>query len=159
VIFWIRNLHKIKGNSCKETINENKKGELKMGLFDRFSGGSKEDPTIYTNELKQLREQLRANRGVLKCSSCGRNMNIDLKTIEREIRENRKMASGGLFGAGTLINFVPDWNKGSVCKGCLGVLCGSCTQKALEDSGGPEIGMPCCPKCGKVVVGIDHITD
>jgi hypothetical protein len=125
----------------------------------RVFSRDKEDPDIYTNELRPLRDELRRKRGVVECYSCGRSVKVDLRAIERLIRENQAMASGGIFGGGTLMIFSPDWAKGSVCKTCNGVLCGPCTRTALEDSGGAALSMPCCPKCDNVVEGIDHITD
>jgi len=132
-----------------------------MGFLSRLFRGAKEDPTVYGNELKQLRGQMRAKGGVLQCLNCGCNVRIDLKTIERQIRQNRDVAADWLFGSHTFVTFSPDWGKASVCKKCEGVLCGSCSEKIINDLSGLALAfnLPCCPKCGNVIDGIDHITD
>ena len=129
-----------------------------MAVLDRLLHRGKEDPAIYTSELRPLRDELRTNRGKAGCYHCGRSVSIDLRSIEKRIRENRETASSGIF-AGSLVLFSPDWDDGAVCKTCNGVLCGPCSKAALEASGGAALNMPCCPECGNVVEGIDHVTD
>ena len=111
-----------------------------------------EDSTIYTNEMRDLRDRLRKNGGWLPCLNCERKVTVDFSGIERQIRKNRNSAG---FGMGELVFFQPDWGSGSICKNCDSLLCGPCSKEAHD----PMWGMPLCPNCGQPVQGIDHITD
>ena len=88
------------------------------GLVARWT----EDRAVYGKDLKDLRSRLRHDSGVLHCVNCAGSVRIDLARIETEIRARQALArdfAGSVFGP-------PDFGGGSVCKGCAGVLCGSC---------------------------------
>ncbi|MCK4730903.1 MAG: hypothetical protein KAT65_00465 [Methanophagales archaeon] len=128
-----------------------------MKIFDKLFG--KEDPTIYTSELKLLRDQLRSEGGTLPCYNCGKKMNVDLKIIEKQIRNNQKMLErekNNPLIFDRQVSIQPDFKKGAVCKTCKGILCDNCMEKVMEVA---YLGYPLCPKCKQILYGIDHITD
>ena len=93
---------------------------------------TEEEGEIYGTELKELRDLLRRQRGILYCLQCNSKVRINLKDIESEIRRNREIASRFPERASL---FVPDLSHGAVCKTCKGVFCGKCAQEALRRKG------------------------
>lgn len=117
-----------------------------------------EDSKIYGDQLTQLRRRLRA--WGLNCLGCSMKFSPSLSGIENGIRE-RQRASMGFASAGSVVAWQPSWDRGSVCKKCRGVMCGACTKKAIDPESTGMLGgaIPVCPKCGRGVEGIDHLTD
>ena len=105
-----------------------------MKFFKKASDkkDSHEDPGIYGKDLLELRRLLNAQQGTLRCIQCGKEVRVNLKEIEAQIRNNMKIeASGGQ----TNFVFAFDSSQGTVCKTCKGVMCGDCTQEARKRKG------------------------
>jgi hypothetical protein len=128
-------------------------------LWERFANaGVAEDPKIYTDQLRELRRQMRA--WGLKCLGCGKGFSPNLDEIENGIRA-RQRGSSGFAMMGSVVAWQPSWDKGSVCEHCKGVVCGPCTKKGINPEAVKLLGgaIPLCPKCRHCVEGIDHLTD
>lgn len=94
-------------------------------------GEQTEDRTICGDELKELRDLLRQQKGVLHCLQCGSAVQIDLKSIESEIRRRRELQTAASLGKNVVL-FAPDISRGTVCKNCKGVVCGKCSRDSLS---------------------------
>jgi hypothetical protein len=133
-----------------------------MGLssfWEKLSNlGAFEDPKVYTDELKDVRRELRA--WGLKCLGCGKHVTPSLSEIEEGVRRRQNGSMGFAMG-GSFVAWQPSWGEGSVCKHCKGVICGACTEKGIDPEAVNIFGgaIPICPKCGHGVQGIDHLTD
>lgn len=92
-------------------------------------GEQPEDRKIYGTDLRELRDLLRRQNGVLHCIQCNSEVQLDLKTIEDAIRKNKQIAAR--LG-GNAVLFHPDISEGTVCKSCRGVVCGKCSHNALS---------------------------
>jgi len=114
----------------KKGKNE-EKGEVKK-LASELNKGKEEDPEIYGTELKELRDLLRRQGGILYCLQCNSEVRINLKDIESEIRRNREISSQ--FSDRVTL-FAPSLSRGAICKTCKGVFCGKCAQEALRRKG------------------------
>ena len=86
-----------------------------------------EDPKIYGNDLKSLRETVRQSKGSIPCLKCNSNIPINFIEIERQIRQNQKIAQR----SARQVIFCPDLSNPKVCKTCKGLICHKCANAAL----------------------------
>lgn len=108
-------------------ITKNLPGKKNYCKSISSSTPSDEDPSIYGTLLKPLRDTIRSQNGSTRCIVCNAKVIIDFKKIEQQIRNCQQIAKQA---TGVPI-FSPDPNNPKICLPCKGVICNTCSKKAM----------------------------
>jgi hypothetical protein len=113
--------------SCELFITKNMQGKKNYCTSLPSNEIPAEDPAIYGNKLKALRDTIRSRNGSTHCLNCNADIKVDFKKLEQQIRQNQQIARQ----SSAVTIFSPDPNNPKVCLTCKGVICNACSKQAM----------------------------